>query len=266
MCQLFDAPQGMNGSQVLSSGAAFVTRIGANMTSTGTVQVHAVQGYATMTVQIINAIGQPIVLTGSPAFGNVSVYQDQPVTVTVSTSDATVGAIACTFYIDGQLMQAGGTSYVLNPNNLRTGENYRLDVTAFSSDGSRAGSNTWQVFKYAQNVGADAISGIVTNNTAATGELYVIVSQPSGTTLQTIDLGQVGPNGSRNYQTQVFAEGQSVYVSANLVPAGSVIGGDRTYLGSFFTGTPSSYNDMSLIAIPHSNGATYNISSLFWLP
>ncbi len=145
--QLFDAPNGMDGSQVLSTGFAEAVRIAAGSETHGIVGLHAVQGYGSIDITITPDFSDPLILTPAPlAFGAVSIYANP--TAFSCTADHTATFV---WYLRGQ--QVGvGDSYTLDPAGLDIGEAYRLDVIGFSVDGKHAGSGTWTVTRQAQDI------------------------------------------------------------------------------------------------------------------
>ncbi|MGA2380388.1 MAG: hypothetical protein ABSG85_13890, partial [Spirochaetia bacterium] len=155
VASLWDAPNGMDGSQVLSTGFAEAVRIAAGTETHGTVFVHAVQGYGSISINFTWNGNDPLVLTPSPAFGPTNMFAT-PVTFHVSADKSAVFI----WYLRGQQL-AVGDSYTLDPAGLNVGEAYRLDVIGFSVDGAHAGSGTFLVTHQAEDVTLD-VQGTIT--------------------------------------------------------------------------------------------------------
>jgi uncharacterized protein YjdB len=138
--KLFDAPTGLDGSEVLSTGFAEAVRIAANQQTAALVSLHAVQGYGEIDINFSLDFADPLVITGTPAFGAVPVYAEIGNVFSVSAPEAAVYV----WYLRGQQMGTG-SSYTLDASALVLGEPYRLDVIGFSVDGRHAGSGTFSV-------------------------------------------------------------------------------------------------------------------------
>lgn len=138
--RLWDAPSGLNGSEVLSTGAAQAVRIAAGQLTHGDLALHAVQGYGSLSVDIDLNMGDPLILNPSVPFGDsITLYNGQSKAFSLTADEG------CTtvYYLRGT--QVGVDSYTVVAADLTPGEEYRLDAVAFNADGSRAASGTWKV-------------------------------------------------------------------------------------------------------------------------
>jgi hypothetical protein len=128
-------------------GAVEVVRIVSGQITSGTYDFSNVNR-GTLVVNITPALANPIPVSISGVSSSVAVGTS--VTATASVSDGTANVLYV-WYLNG-VSQATGPSYSFG-SNLNTGY-YRLDVTAFTTDGMRAGSATasFQVIKTPTNV------------------------------------------------------------------------------------------------------------------
>lgn len=140
--RLFDAPTGLDGTEVLSTGFAEAVRIAAGRETYGDVELHAVQGYGELEINLTPDFLDPLVLTPTPSWGSATVYSGQA-NVFAVTADR---AATFVWYLRGTQV-AVGDSFDLDAAPLTLGERYRLDVIGFSVDGKHAGSGTWDVVR-----------------------------------------------------------------------------------------------------------------------
>lgn len=138
--KLYDAPTGLDGSQVFSTGAATAVRIATARQTVGTVNVHAVQGFGNISFDFSLDFNDPLTLTPSDPFGPISMHSGNSKTFTISANKTSAFA----WYLDGQLLDVG-SSFTLAADSMLDGQNYRLDVLGFSADGKSGGSGTWIV-------------------------------------------------------------------------------------------------------------------------
>lgn len=131
----------LNDNGVAVAGAVEVVRIVAGGTTAGSYafpNVNAVGG--TIQVNINTALQDPLLVNiagGSPTMSAGS-------TETLTASAVNYGEnVTYVWYVNG-LSVATGASYTFGSASV-TGYNYRIDVTAFSADGTRAGSATQNV-------------------------------------------------------------------------------------------------------------------------
>ena len=124
-------------------GAVEVVRIVSGQTTSGAYDFSNVN-MGTIEVNITPAMANPIPVSISEVPSTVAAGTS--VTATASVSDGTANVVYV-WYLNGVSQQGTGPSYSFG-SNLNTGY-YRLDVTAFTADGMRAGSATasFQVVK-----------------------------------------------------------------------------------------------------------------------
>ena len=134
-----------NGALVM--GAVEVARILKDQTTTGVYQFTNVnKATGSLTVNVTAAMGDP--LTVSLAGASATLSQGSTQNLTASVAEAGVNAVYV-WYVNGVAVGTGAT-YVFGANQpLGT---YRIDVTAYSADGTMAGSGT-------TTVGVVAITG-----------------------------------------------------------------------------------------------------------
>jgi hypothetical protein len=138
---LYDDPSGvMDGTEVLSTGAAEVVRIAQGRTTHGDLDLHCVQGYGQISLTLDLDFNDPLILTPTPALGSVTVYNGEANSFAISAD------VACTtvWYLRGQAIHVGATLN-LDASAMELAEAYRLDAISFSTDGKRAASGTWTV-------------------------------------------------------------------------------------------------------------------------
>lgn len=126
---------------VLVMGAVEVVRIVAGQTTTGTFDFTRInKGVGGIAVSITPPNGDPIAVTMAGQSPSLAVGASMTVTASVPPS---VGNVAYVWYLNGESKAVGSTgspSFVLG-DTLEAGY-YRLDVTAFTADGLRAGAAT----------------------------------------------------------------------------------------------------------------------------
>lgn len=205
--RLFNAPAGIDGTEILSTGAAAIVRIAAGYETVGSYVLHAVQGWGQIDIDLSLDMNDPLILTPSEAFGDVAVYNDETRTFTVTADEA------CTsiFYLRGH--QVGVDSYDLVANDLAEGEVYRLDVLCFSTDGSRAASGTWLVSRGGYSPEMVRISG-TTPSASSWG---------TGYTVRYTLRSEADPNTILNTVTVPNQNSSSAYYSFESVAPGTYI-------------------------------------------
>ncbi len=119
-------------------GAVEVARILAGEITKATIGATVIPGNGGAGIEIIPEMNDPIEITLSGVPASVS----EGSTFTASAMPVDTTDVIYTWYIDGQQMSTGASesSYTI-PNNLERGT-HRLDVTIFTSDGFRGGSET----------------------------------------------------------------------------------------------------------------------------
>jgi hypothetical protein len=182
--RLYDAREGLNGTEILSTGFAEAVRIAAGIQTAGNIFLHAVQGSGGIEINFTPEFNDPLVLSPVPAFGDSQIYTDQTVRYEVSA------AVAATFvwYLRGQQV-AVGDFYDLVANGLIQDEAYRLDVIGFSVSGDRAASGTWYVARSEYSPAMTRISGYV--NTPSFPEGWAVTVFLYAASDPTTPLGQV---------------------------------------------------------------------------
>ena len=127
---------------VLVMGAVEVVRIVKDQVTTGSFDFQQLNGIGgQITVNIAPEMSNPVAVTLSGQSAQIT--QGSSMTVNASVPAGT-GNVVCAWYLNG-VSKAAGPSYTLD-STLSAGY-YRLDVTAFTADGKRAGSasHTFQV-------------------------------------------------------------------------------------------------------------------------
>lgn len=170
--QLFDAPTGIDGSEVLSTGAATAVRIAQARQTHGDLYLHAVQGFGQIDFDFDLDFHDPLVLTPSRPFGNVTMYTGESVTFTVNADETATDV----YYLLGQ--QVGIDSYTIHASDLLEGEPYRVDVVSFNVDGSRGASGTWTVTAAAVEPARYVMTGTV-NRTGQNGQTLRVAAVDS---------------------------------------------------------------------------------------
>jgi 6-phosphogluconolactonase len=180
-------------------GAVDVVRIVAGQTTSGTYAFTNVnQPGGPLQVNITPALADPIPVQVSGVGSTVTAGAS--ITATASVTDSTTNVVYV-WYLNG-VSQATGSSYTFG-SSLLAGY-YRLDVTAYTADGARAGSATarFQVissgsvvpYVYVTNYGGDSVSAysvgstglltpLSTPNVAAGNFPQAIAATPSGSFL-----------------------------------------------------------------------------------
>ena len=203
--QLFDAPTGIDGSEVLSTGAAAAVRIAAGRQTHGDLFLHAVQGFGRVDLQITPDFHDELALTPSVPFGDVALYLEVPMAFSV-TADETCTAI---YYLRGQ--QVGVDGFTALAENQLEGEAYRLDVVAFNTDGSRAASGTWRL----TNTGIlGTVSAIFTWNGQGGGQYFLRYYNPDDSYSEIAITATNGPN-----SYEIMLPGAGTYRFAILYPS-----------------------------------------------
>jgi hypothetical protein len=158
--RLYNDPDGENGQPpVLMGGRAEAVRIVADYLTEADVWIHAVDSYGQIELILETDTYETMELTGSPAFSNISTLmppdpldtQDKSTWITVAPGEtmefmvAGPVPISAAFYLQGEQVQVGNTTYTLDTSGLIVGEHYVLDVVGFTTDHSQAGSSSWIV-------------------------------------------------------------------------------------------------------------------------
>jgi 6-phosphogluconolactonase len=214
-------------------GAVEVARIVAGQTTTGSYAFTNVnQPGGSIMVNITPAMADPIPVSISGVSSTITAGTS--ITATASVSDGTTGVVYV-WYLNG-VSQTTGSGYTLG-SALAPG-NYRLDVTAYTADGTRAGSGTTSF----QVTGASGSTGpylYVTNyNNGADGTISAYAIGASG---QLTPLSRVSTE-SGPYAIAVTPNNSFLYVAnetSNTVSAYAIgSGGSLTPLStpSFATG------------------------------
>ena len=131
---------------LLAMGAVEMVRIVKDQITSGQFEFYETNGPGgNITISITPELNDPLAVTMG---GQVAeIYLGETMTVTASVPPE-VGNVVYAWYINGE-SRATGPSYTLG-SDLAVGI-YRLDVTAFTADGSRAGSATY-TFQVLENL------------------------------------------------------------------------------------------------------------------
>ena len=125
---------------VLVMGAVDVAQIVAGQTTSGTYQFTAVNGAkGSITVDITPVPSDPLTvsMSGVPA----AAVPGSPLTAAAVVS-GTTSNVTCVWYLNGVSMATGSAISLNTSDNPLSLGTYRLDLTAFTADGQRAGSAT----------------------------------------------------------------------------------------------------------------------------
>jgi hypothetical protein len=214
-------------------GAVEVVRIVSGQITSGVYDFsHVNRG--TLVVNITPALANPIPVSISGVPSTVAVGTS--VTATASVSDGTANVLYV-WYLNG-VFQATGPSYTFG-SDLNTGY-YRLDVTAFTADGIRAGSATaeFQVIKAPANVAGywDITITLEGQPPMAPSVLYF---QQTGSTLDS-QMGDMSLSGSIDGPSVTFAGSHE----------GSIV---------TFTGTVSGDQITGIVSAPGIGQGTFNM-------
>jgi 6-phosphogluconolactonase (cycloisomerase 2 family) len=205
------------------AGAVDVVRIVTGQTTSGTYTFDKVNGTGgTIRVEIALNLQDPLVVGISGAISPQSVGDSQVLSASVSNYK---GDTAYVWYVNGS-RQATGSSYTFGPG-LGAGH-YRIDVTSFAADGTRAGSAT-------QNVRLTAPTLYVANTGSSTLSAFAI---GAGGTLIPVSAGTVVPEGGPG-DIAISPNGRNLYTlnnehSLSLFDINS--GGTLSLISSFPTG------------------------------
>lgn len=269
--QLYDAPNGLDGSETLSSGRAEAVRVASGFETYASLWFHAVAGQGTIDLIIDADMHDEIPLTGTPAFSDtstlglppndeatwVNVYVDDIVNFDVSAPEAVTNV----YYLQGEVVAIDPVSgYDLDAGPLTVGQYYLLDCIAFSIDGRRASSGSWIVRK-----NDTAPSQFIASGTyfPSTNDYNVYLLLLDGA------LAVV--------QQQVITAGAINGNEANPFTLPQAIGGDYYLLsfqdedasGTFSTGDRYTFFDLAVgpapsglenVTLPHVLGTTYDIT------
>ena len=167
--QLWDAPNGIDGTEILSTGRAEAVRILAGYQTTASLWFHAVGGEGEIDIVIDVDMHDELTLTGTPALSDteslglppndegtwISVFEGGTVNLSVDC----IETITPVYYFQGDQKQVGGT-YTFSASLLDVGTYGVVDVVAFSVDGRRAGSASWIVRAVVQPNTLDIIGDV----------------------------------------------------------------------------------------------------------
>lgn len=144
-----------------STGFASALRVAAGRTTSFDVFMHALQTSGSIGVTFSWSGNNELELTGSPAPGDIQLYETTTIPVTVSSGES----FNAKWYING--VEAGtGPTYDLVAASFLQAESYRLDCVAIGTTGDHAASLTWNVVKSTFTPAMLRISGTVSVNPA----------------------------------------------------------------------------------------------------
>jgi hypothetical protein len=127
----------LNDNSIMVMGAVEMVRLVKDQVTSGQFEFYDINDAGeSIDISVTPELSDPIAVTLSGQIDNI--YEGESMTVTASVPPD-VGNVVYTWYINGE-SRAIGSSYTLG-SDLAVGI-YRLDVTVFSADGSRAGSTT----------------------------------------------------------------------------------------------------------------------------
>jgi hypothetical protein len=194
--RLYDQPGDVS-TRVLSSGFATVVRIAARRTTTGTVDLHAVQGQGGIDILINPVFYDPLPITGSPVFATgptdlALVYggQHNYFTVTAMEAASFVWYLRGGEITDGVTFTSTSSTIDLNTSSMIPDETYRLDVIAFNANGTKAASGTYNVVLQTYTPDQLDSEGTVTASTFLGPSLTWSVQFVNPTTLEIVAGGQ----------------------------------------------------------------------------
>jgi hypothetical protein len=190
-------------NEVLVMGAVETVRVVKDQTTSGSYdfqQVNSIGGQ--IIVNIAPAMSNPISVTLSGQ--NTQVAQGSSMTVTASVP-ADAGNVVCTWYING-VSKATGQSFTVD-STLLPGH-YRLDVTAFTVDGERAGSASHS-FQVADVQLTQAVLEWDPNSETDLAGYKIYYGTETGQYLSVVDVGN-----QTTYTLAGLQIGKTYYVSA----------------------------------------------------
>jgi hypothetical protein len=212
-------------SGTLVMGAVEAVRIVKDQVTSGSFdfqQVNSTGGQ--ITVNITPEMSNPIAVTLNGQTAQIT--QGSSMTVTASVPAGT-GNVVYAWYVNGEV-KATGQSYTVA--STRPAGYYRLDVTAFSADGKRAGSasHNFEITPPAQLTQADLIWNPNTETDLAGYKIYY--GTASGQYVSVLDVGN-----QTSYTLAGLQTGQTYYISATAYNASGLESGhsnEVVFLGS----------------------------------
>jgi hypothetical protein len=126
----------------LSCGFADVIRVVAGQDTPYNVNLTANQATGQIEIMFDNQIVDPLALTFDTAPGTFDVMNTE--TVTINLTDAEGTAHTTAWYVNGSQEAFDVDTFSIDGSTYTVGSTYRLDCIVFTTDGSRAGSASWE--------------------------------------------------------------------------------------------------------------------------
>ncbi len=199
---------------VLVMGAAETVRIVKDQVTSGTFDFQQVNGTGgQITVNITPEMRSPVAVTLSGQSAQIAKGSSMAVTASVP---AGTGNVVYAWYLNG-ISQATGPAYTV-VNTLAAGY-YRLDVTAFTADGSRAGSASHS-FQVAAATPAQAALAWDANTETDLAGYKVYYGTTSGQYASVVDVGN-----QTSYTLTGLQAGLTYFISATAYDTGGLESG-----------------------------------------
>ncbi len=171
-------------NSILSAGIVRSVRIAEAMTTTWTeyLIVSALDG--SVTIDISYDPGPPLILNPDVPEGDLVVYTDQSVTITIPEPDHDAGqGVVYGWYMNGVLTEISTVNaFTAAGNDYNTNTSYYLSAVVFQTDGARAGNAQWKITKVELGSGQLDAEGTVTIP-ALGGHYYVVALAADGVTV-----------------------------------------------------------------------------------
>jgi hypothetical protein len=242
----------------LAAGVVQAFRILRNYTTTWTenLQVNLLEG--TLTVNLQYQDGRPLFLSLDTEEGDVSVFTDEPKTITVLGADQDSGkGLLYAWYVDGQPASLGDlASFIVDPASYPAGSIHYLSAVVFQDDGARAASANWKVTMAGLNPARMGFAGTVKNGAYTMGVALTMKVYDATTHLE-VDTLALEASVAGTIPYDLGAQVSGTYHLAVVVPAGGDFPAGTTCYWSGGGSWTTNISGALDIGIPHGIGVAY---------
>lgn len=150
---------------VLSAGVVRALRVAAGQTTTWTEFLTVNQLQGSVTVDLQYNPGLPLNVATTPAAGNVSLYNGQQTTFTITGADNDAGtSLIYAWYINGQAAAVStSNALTVSSSSYDVGTRVYVSAVAFQSDGRRAGDAQWTGLRSDMDPALYRVAGTIGN-------------------------------------------------------------------------------------------------------
>lgn len=257
-----------NGAAEQAGGFATLARVVKDQTTVGEINLQPNVISGDLEILIDLDFKETLPITADVAEGTYTLLDgDAPMTINVD-ADASYGAVVWAWYENGSAVGATD-SFTIDPSTLETGNHYRYDLLAISSDGLHGASMTWEV-DISEAVYTLAFQWDIAANEDPYGSFHVITWQESDGAKVVDESFHVG--------TQGWSAGDTVSHIVDPLPAGdyfimmtSTANGGEMYneagnmlqpiglsIKNNYYDYPAEYQQCSPVTVPHDGTTIYD--------